>query len=215
MKHIFIFSSLLFYALIILFLFSIGCGKDEESSIIPKAEELVSQGWKEYSAGNYKDAIGKYQDALQKDPDVIDAYNGMGWSMARLGEIRNAIDSLKKAAEKEHSNPDIHTGLSGVYFASDDYERAIASAKLALSLDPQYKSHHDDITAYDVRILMAECYFIMGNYSDAKAQIDILGGASRNLDPASPTYKSDLISVINELAKKGTLTSLGFIKKSP
>jgi tetratricopeptide (TPR) repeat protein len=209
-RFFYLISFILFYGMI---LFFVGCSNEEQTTVA-SAEELVSQGWKEYVAGNYKDAIGKYQEALAENPDVLDAYNGIGWAMARSGQVRDSIDSFRKAIEKDSLNADAHAGLAGVYFASNDYERAIASAKSALLLNPQYISHHDDINSYDVHVLMAECYYISGNYSEALGQISLIGGGiGKNLDPSSPTYQGDLISVIDELAKNGTLTSLGFIKK--
>ncbi len=198
MKRVFIFFLLLF----------IGCG-DKEEVTIPGADEFIDEGWKEYAAGNYSDAIKKFQKALEETPDNSEAYNGVGWSMARLSQLADSIDSFKKATEKDSTNVDAYAGLAGVYFASEDYERAVASAKSALLLNPQYVSHHDEIKAYDVRVLMAECYYIVGNYTEAVAQIDLIGGAGMNLDPSSSTYQADLISVIDELSGENVLASLG------
>ena len=198
----------LFYIVCFLcFIMFLGCG-DSEDEIIAVDNKFVDEGWKEYAAGNYTDAIKKFQKALDEKPDISEAYNGVGWSMARLSQVVDSIDSFKKAVEKDSINVDAHVGLAGVYFASGDYERAIASARTALSLEPQYISHHDDIKAFNVRVLMAECYYITGKYTEAVAQIDMLGGAWMNLDPASPTYQADLISVIDSLSKKNILARL-------
>jgi len=186
-----------------------GCGDDEEI-VAPDAGELISQGWKEYVAGNYEDAIAKHEEALElrqaaglpEDSADALAYNGIGWARARLGQIRDSIESFKKAVAKDPGNADAHAGLAGAYLADDDYERAIASAKLVLSMRPEYASHHDDIRAADIRILLAECYYNTGDYAAAEVQIDLLGGSGKALDAASPTYPADLLSLIEELAKK-------------
>jgi len=178
-----------------------GCGDDEEV-VAPDAGELTSRGWEEYAAGNYEDAIAKYQSALEEDPANASAYNGIGWARARLGQIRDSIDSFKEAIAKDPTNADAHAGLAGAYLADGDYERAIASAKLVLSLKPDYESHHDDIKAADIRILLAECYYNIGDYEAAEDQIDRLGGSGKTLNSASPTYPADLLSLIEELAKE-------------
>jgi tetratricopeptide (TPR) repeat protein len=186
-----------------------GCG-DDEDMVAPDAGELVSQGWKEYVAGNYEDAIAKYEVALEVEQAAslsegsasASAHNGIGWARARLGQIRDSIDSFKRAVAKDPGNADAHAGLAGAYLADGDYERAIASAKLVLSLRPEYISHHDNIKAADILILLAECYYNIGDYTAAEAQIDLLGGSSKALDAASPTYPADLLSLIEELAKK-------------
>lgn len=206
MKRFFCFFTC--YILCFLTFVFIGC-EDKEETVIPGAEEFISEGWKEYGAGNYADAIIKFQKALEEVPDSSEAYNGIGWSMAKLSQLVDSVDSFKKAIEKDPINTDANVGLAGVYFATGDYERAIASGKAALSIEPQYVSHHDDIKAYHVRVLMAECYYIMGDYTQAMAQIDLLGGEGINLDPSKPTYQSDLISVINDLSSNNALASLG------
>ena len=180
-----------------------GCG-DDEIVVTPNSSERVSEGWKEYVAGNYEDAIAKYQDALEEDPNSADAYNGIGWSKARLGKNRDAIDSFKIAVAKEPSDVDARAGLAGAYLADGDYERAIASAKLVLSLKPNYTSYHDDIGVTDIHILLAECYYNVGKYDDAKAQIDLLGNSGKSLNMSSPSYLADLLSLIEDLGKKGS-----------
>ncbi len=176
-----------------------GCG-DDTIVVVPDAENLISEGWAEYGAGNYEYAIARFEKALEADPNSAEAYNGIGWSMARLGQVRDSIDNFKKAVEKNSDNADAHAGLAGAYFADGDYERAIASAKSLLLRRSEYSSHHDEIRAADIRILLAECYYNTGDYAAARAQIDLLGGSGRALDPSSPTYLADLLSIIEELA---------------
>ncbi len=178
-----------------------GCG-DDEIVLGPDANKLVSEGWSEYGAGNYEDAIARYEEALAEDASSSEAHNGIGWCKARLGETRDAIESFKEAVGKDPGNADAHAGLAGVYFADGDYERAIASAQSVLSQSPEYSSHHDDIRTADIRVLLAECYYNVGDYNAARAQIDLLGGSGRTLDPSSPTYLADLLSVIEELTRR-------------
>jgi tetratricopeptide (TPR) repeat protein len=178
-----------------------GCG-DDEILLAPDDNKLISEGWSEYGAGNYEDAIAKYQEALAEDESSSEAHNGIGWCKARLGETHDAIESFKEAVGKDPGNTDAHAGLAGAYFADGDYERAIASAQSVLSLSPEYSSHHDDIRTADIRVLLAECYYNVGDYNAARAQIDLLGGSGRALDPSSPTYLADLLSVIEELTRR-------------
>lgn len=179
----------------------VGCGGDS-AVIAPDADRLISEGWAEYGAGNYEDAISLYEEALVEDAANAEAHNGIGWSKARLGETLNAISSFNEAVTKDPSSADAYAGLAGAYFADGDYERAIASAKSVLSQSLEYSSHHDDIKSADIRVLLAECYYAIGDYTAAKAQIDLLGGSGRTLDPSSSSYLADLLIIIEELAKR-------------
>ena len=187
-----------------------GCGDDDDVTG-SDATDLVSEGWLEYGAGHYEDAIDKYLEALELEEESVsaEAYNGIGWSRMRLGQLSDSIDSFKKAVSRDPSNADAHAGLAGVYLADGDYEKAIASANSVLLLAPGYTSHHDDIKAADIRVLLAECHYVVGDYAAARAQIDLLGSTGRTLDTSSPTYLADLLSVIEELARTGNLANSG------
>ena len=179
-----------------------GCGDDDTDVFIPSVDRLVSEGWAEYGYGNYEDAISKFEAALVEDETSAEACNGIGWSKARLGDTPGAIENLRLATTKDPDGADAYAGLAGAYFADSDYERAIASAQAALSRSPGYSSHHDDIRVADIRILLAECYYNVGEYTAARAQIDLLGGSGRTLDPSSPTYLADLLTVIEGLTAR-------------
>lgn len=178
-----------------------GCG-DDAAVVAPDADRFISEGWAEYGAGNYEDAISLYEEALVEDDTNAEAYNGIGWCKARLGETLDAIRSFNEAVTKDPGSVDAYAGLAGAYFADGDYERAIASAKSVLSQSLEYSSHHDDIKSADIRVLLAECYYDIGDYTAAKAQIDLLGGSGRTLDPSSPSYLADLLTIIEELARR-------------
>jgi len=178
----------------------IGCGDDEVATI--SHTKLIEEGWKEYAAKNYNDAIIKFQEALSKDQNNPEALNGIGWSKAKLNQTADSINSFKAAITGSPSYVDAHAGIAGAYLATGDYERAIASGRLVLSLDPNYSSVHDKVNARDIRILLAEAYYNMGDYASAKNQIDLLEVPGKVLDPGSTTYLMDLLLVIEELSKK-------------
>lgn len=190
-----------FISIFILISGLVGCGEDEEVSE-PQADRLISEGWKEYVAGNYDDAILKFQQALEDEPDNAEAYNGIGWTKAKQGRINDSIESFKVAVTREPANADAHAGLAGAYLADGDYERAVASAKLVLSIDTEYSSVHDNINSAGIHVLLAECYYNMGNYSEARSEIDLLGDYGKSLDPDNPSYLADLLKIIEKLSEK-------------
>jgi tetratricopeptide (TPR) repeat protein len=196
MKRIVIFISVLFFVIVLY-----GCGNDEEV-VRPNADTYVAQGWIEYAAGSYESAITRFQIALTKDSENAEAYNGIGWSYARLGKVNDSIDNFKKATSKNPENADAHAGLAGVYFISGNYEQAIASAKKVLNIKSDYQSPHDKMKANNVRLLLAESYYNMGDYASAKSQLEQLGANVKTLDSGSSTYLSDLLLIIDELSKK-------------
>lgn len=194
-------SRFIFLSIGIFVLILSGCGDDENPPVLD-ADALISQGWIEYDAGNYEIAIYRHQSALLKDSEKSEAYNGIGWAYTKLGKVDDSIDSFKKAILKDPSNADAHAGLAGAYFIAGNYEQAIASAKTVLSLKSNYESPHDPVKANNVRLLLAESYYNMGDYASAKAQIEMIGTYGKILDPSSSTYLLDILFAIDDLSKK-------------
>jgi tetratricopeptide (TPR) repeat protein len=87
-----------------------------------------------------------------------------------------------------------------VYLAQNEYEAAIAAADEALLLggEDYVFSHIPDVQTRSLRLLIAECYYAMGQYGDAQAQIDILE-PDNELDQNSRTYEEDLLLEIERL----------------
>ncbi|MBD3182405.1 tetratricopeptide repeat protein [Candidatus Poribacteria bacterium] len=193
-------KTIIFPFLLVMLVVFIGCS-DEEADEVPLAEKRINEGWSEYMAANYSDAVIRHQQALDTDPDAAEAYNGIGWALARLNRISEAVENFQRAIAMEPSNADAHAGLAGAYMAERDYERAIASARAALSAQSEYFSPHDDIGVTELRILLAKSYYNRGEYSEARAQVDLLRGAN-DLDPSSSTYLQDLASAIQEVSAK-------------
>ena len=179
-----------------------GCGGEDEAVVRPNADTYVAQGWIEYAAGSYEAAIEKFKFALTKDPENVNAYNGIGWSYARLEKVSDSIENFKKATTRDPQNADAYAGLAGVYFISGNYEQTIACAKQVLRIKIDYQSPHDKMKANNIRLLLAESYYNLGDYASAKSQIEQLGVSGNTLDPGSPTYLSDLLRAIDELSKK-------------
>ena len=179
----------------LLFVGFAGCG-DDATVTAPGGDELVGQGWKEYSAGNYEYAIARFQEAAEIDTDNSEALNGIGWAEARLGQVSESIVEFGKAITKDTANADAHAGLAGMYFIDGDYELAIASANSVLLLQPEYESHHDNIKAADIHILLAKCYYNTGKYAEAEAQTELVG------DSSGISTLADLLLLMEELAEK-------------
>jgi tetratricopeptide (TPR) repeat protein len=178
-----------------------GCGGEDNLNVID-ADMLIDQGWIEYSAGSYQNAIYRHQSALEMDSEKSEAYNGIAWAETKLGKIDASIDNFKKAVLKSPNNADAHAGLAGSYFTAGNYEQAIASGKSVLSINPNYESPHDPIKANNIRLLLAESYYNIGDYNSAKAQIEIIGIYGKTIDASSPDFTLNLLLAIDDLAKK-------------
>lgn len=134
------------------------------------------------------------------------AYLGLGWCYAMIDEMADSLSNLDVAIAREPDAPDSYAAKAFVLLAQDEFEAAIPPAEKAISLSGEEYvfSHIADVQTRSLRLLMAECYYAMGQYDDAQAQIDILE-PDNELDQDSPTYEKDLLLKIENLKSPGSI----------
>jgi len=165
----------------------VGCGGGDGGGGGPDAAALTAEGWALYEAGNYEGAIGKFDEAIDADASYSDAYNGLGWSYGKLDSLEEALDNFDLCISKGDTRPDPYAGKAPVCRDIDppEFSNAISAAATALTKDSDFEfEHYDDFDWRDLRIIKAQCYFALLQYSQAVAEIDALGG--NDVDPGDP-----------------------------
>jgi len=151
----------------------IGAGTDQP-------QQIASEAWLAYRAGNYGLADSTFREALSANPTLSDALNGRGWAnfslAGREGDVNRRANYLNVAREhfsravaSESKNADAWAGLAGVELASDNYQKAVDAAQQVLTLDPNYFSSHDNFNIREIRMILATGYFFLGKFSAAEA----------------------------------------------
>jgi tetratricopeptide (TPR) repeat protein len=187
-----------------------GCVSDPDDVIVLPQADLyhlrVAEAWIEFESGRYSDAIVEFGEASEIDPSRSSAYLGLGWSYAMTDQMDDSLSSFELAVMRDHGSPDAYAAKAFVYLTQNEYEAAIAAADEAISLggEEYVFSQIPDVRTRNLRLLIAECYYAMGQYEDSQAQIDILK-PDNNLDQTSRTYKRDLLLEIEALKPVGSV----------
>ena len=182
-----------------------GCGGDGGGGPSDTAASLTAAGWALFEKGEYEAAMTKFNQALALDATYSDAYNGLGWSNAKLDSLGEALGSFGECLILNGTLADAYAGCAPVY---RDYETepahfdsAIAAASQALILEATYAFGHDTSSNpfdwRDLRIIIAQSHYGLGEFLDANAQVLALGGVT--LDPGLPTFVEDLAAEIERL----------------
>jgi tetratricopeptide (TPR) repeat protein len=160
----------------------------------------ITEAWIQFESGLYSDAIAAFREASEIDPLDSYAYLGLGWCYAMIDQMEDSLSDFGSAIMKDPASPDGYAAKAFVYLAQNEYEAAIAAADQAISLGGERYvfSQIPEVRTRNLRLLMAECYYAMGKYANAQAQIDILK-PDNNLNQNSRTYKQDLILEIESL----------------
>jgi len=160
------------------------CGDDEGPGPGTTASDHNEAGWSSYANGDHTNARASFEKALGLEAGLIEARLGLAWCEAHDGEYSTALDDFDEVMETGEYVADAFAGRAATALAASQDSLAIASAESTLARDHVYEfSRHDKYNWRDLRLIMAQAYFALAQYSDAQAQVDILD-PDNGLDPA-------------------------------
>jgi len=145
-----------------------GCGEDKENSVGPQtAREYIDQGWSSFKTADYLAALGSFEAALDRDGSASDAWNGAGWSAGRLsGRLTQAGDNFSRCLALDTTRYDALGGWAFTSYQSGDWDGALSKADALLARRSGWRFLHEPtLDFYDLRLLMAKCYFNKADYS--------------------------------------------------
>ncbi len=185
-----------------------GCvsGPDDVLTVPPADpyHTKIAEAWVEFELEHYHAAINLFVEASEIDIISSDAYLGLGWCYAMLDKMEDSLSNLEVAVARDPKSPDAYAARAFVYLAQDEYNLAIGAANKAVAFggEEYVFSQVPDVCARNLHVLMSECYYALGQYEDAQAQIDILD-PDNDLDRNSRAYKQDLLLEIETLNSPG------------
>ncbi len=142
------------------------------------ASELIAQGWQAFSAKDYRGAHDKFTAAIRLDSTLVEAYSGAGWSDARLNILAGAEAELALGNLRDSTNLDILGGLVIVHGAQRAYAVSAAQAVSLLAKNSGWSFLRDNtVNAADIRIVAAEDYFALGDFTGSLSMVNQLNGS--------------------------------------
>jgi tetratricopeptide (TPR) repeat protein len=88
------------------------------------ADALRQQDWQLYQKLQTSDAADKFQQAIQIDPQVADAWSGLGWSQFMLGQADKGEAAFNRAIALDPNYPPSLNGLGWVFFGRNQFDKA-------------------------------------------------------------------------------------------
>ena len=180
-----------------------GCSRELDNPFDPhnssRQAVYIKEGWRAYRTGEIEKAKDTFASALSLGVNHAEAYNGLGWCEFRLGNLSEAGKAFSSAIENEPTMSDAYAGLAGTSLAAGEYKSAVEYAAFVLNSTPRYINSHDDsITYYQLRLILAEGYFQMGEYNKALQQVTLLN-PNHTIVPENKSYLEDLALEIEAL----------------
>lgn len=155
--------------------FTFSCKEKVNEPPPPDDNLYINQGWEAFSKREYQTALDKFTEAMRMDSSIADAYNGAGWSSGKLNLLDNAVKYFLIGKSKPNSVLDINAGLSIIYNAKKEYNLSISEAFVIFRTNPEWFFSRDtSVNKFDLRIILAENYFALGNFEISYEHVKLL-----------------------------------------
>ncbi|KPK76757.1 MAG: hypothetical protein AMJ89_03620 [candidate division Zixibacteria bacterium SM23_73] len=191
----------LFLLIVILtgtFLFYLSC--EEKGVDKVTAGELIKKGWLKFEAGNFADARSDLSAALSISTNATDssgAFLGLGWAQLRGNQAGLAKNSFVEYLYLSPGSDDGRAGLAFAYWGQEKFQSAIDTANAALSSNSTWSFGHDpSINHLDLRLLLAQSYYELANFSRSLEIVQQYFDQSFNVDVNTPEGKTNLAEKI-------------------
>jgi len=107
------------------------------------SDALVGAGIQSFRSGDYKTAVEHLKEGLTLDPgsakvkdELVKAWTAYGGKLFTQGNFGEAISAFEQALQLSPGHLDAYIGLAKSFLKSGDFDKALQTARKALSLDP-------------------------------------------------------------------------------
>ncbi|MCF6266074.1 MAG: PEP-CTERM system TPR-repeat protein PrsT [Desulfuromusa sp.] len=179
------------FLILFIFLFVVSCGGQSK-------EELLQEGNRLRTEGNFRGAVVLYKNALEKDVNYIDARVGLAKAYLSSGNFDRAEKEFQKVLLQNPSQTDLLLQLATVYIQKKQPEKAL------LELD---KYHADNKESVESLVLYGRAHGASGDIDSAEK----LFKKALRLDPASIEPRLNLAKVF--LQKKELTKAKNYLEE--
>ena len=119
----------------------------------------------------YTEASREFQKAIWHNPDMAEAYSGLGLAYMGLGLLDDALKAQHKAIELEPNMAEAHVAMGLILLQraeesreKNDYERALAACRKGIELNPELQ------VPTHIRVALGRAYLQEGKLTQASHQ---------------------------------------------
>jgi len=199
MSHKTITNMVSLVATLVLIVLANGCGNSEINPGVTKGQ-MLNEAYTKYITGDVAGAHDVFERLADCFPGDPAGHCGLGWCAVKY-DLEQAVVYFERALTTDPNHADSKIGLAGICEARaklDDLYRALFLADGVLKMQPNYASETFGVTNNEVHLLIASCYFFLGDLCLAQAQVDIVD-PDNFLDPICKNYANNLLVYIEQL----------------
>jgi tetratricopeptide (TPR) repeat protein len=150
------------------------------------ADQLSEEGWQLWRKHELDQAIAKFEEATKLNPELTEAWDGLGWSEFNSGDSVAAEKAFNKVIQIMPKYPPALNGLGQIYFGRSQFDRAekyLLPAALVTTAAPW---------------TLTKIYLLQSKWTDAKKYAQIIVGSSNTTGPDLDDAKAMLAAAKNQ-----------------
>ncbi len=158
----------------------------------------MKRAQEEYERGDYDKALKFYNDVIKLEPNLAEAYYGIGLTYYQKRDIEKAIENFRKARELKPELVEAYYQEALIWhlMGRDKLQDAVPLYQKALELRPEFR---------EARINLGDVYEKLGMFKEAVE----LYREGVKLHPNDPEMKEALQRAETNLSQMGTVEATG------
>ncbi len=123
--------------------------RDEFTELRDDQFKLIDRGYEYVESGDYQQAYRLFCMGASLDNNDAEILNGLGIALCELGKFNESKQVLKRAARIHADDAITCANLAGVYWETEDYDRAIYYYQKSLDIDDEIEeTYYNLINCY-------------------------------------------------------------------
>ncbi len=162
-------------------------------------EQIISDAWSLFDDEQYQLAMDRFKDAQDMSGDESGAYTGQGCVYFVLDKIDSSAYFFSLGEDKKNLTATHYAIWAFVLNIEKQYLSSLEKGGLALEMNPNWNFPYGlNLNSYDLHLLNAINYFLIGAFEDCLIEIQIL----------DPFFNTDVNSNSGQIALSEELEKL-------
>ena len=155
------------------------CSSDKSVNPAPvDYDGSITQAWEQFANQNYEAAIEEFNNAKSLDNERYEAFCGLGWSYFKNDQFPHAITEFSNGEMITDHSVDIEAGWAFTLNADNEFQESNLQVDIVLAADSNWTfSYGLQLNSVDLIILKAENYFLMGNFGESLAMVQMINSS--------------------------------------
>ncbi|MCC7430271.1 hypothetical protein IT568_05470 [bacterium] len=144
----------------------------------------VGLGWSAFEKQDYESATKNFETALSRGESEVEANTGLGWVNLKQENFDASLEKFNIVLNLDVKFTDALSGIGILYSKTAKFSSSTLILEKLFELDSNYSFNYDtQVTEKNLRLLLAQDFFLTGDYEKSANQLAIILGTNHSTNP--------------------------------